>query len=117
MLAHISEKGCGVGRVIAMVDFNVAVSLYLSVRVEHYDGNGVVAVYHAQHKIDVGVLIGMVERGHSLSPPLHLGTFLTGKVAYEDVRHNERDNRYHYGCQHKNYLHTAYLVYPLHINV
>ena len=89
MSAQLGEKGCGVGSVVTVVDINVAISLYLSIRVEHYYGNGVVAVYHAQHKIDVGVLVGMVERAHSLSPHLHLCPLLTCKVAYQDVRHDE----------------------------
>ena len=96
-------------------DIDIAESLHLPFRVEHDYGDGVVLVYHLEHKVKVGSLVGDAERAHGLRPHLHLAVLLLGEVSHKDVGHDKRHHRYYHGSDNEEYLHLAYSVCPLHI--
>ena len=112
--SHLRDIGGAVG-IVAATSIHIAHRLHPPLLVEHDDGDGVVLVYHAQHQIEVGVLVGGVERAHSLCPHPHLVALLGFEVARQPMRHHHRGDSHQYGYHHQHYLYLSYAVCPFHI--
>ena len=97
--------------------FNVACHFYLAVVVYHYYGYGVVGVQNLQHKVEVGVFIGIVERVHGLGPDGHLVACLLLKVLDQEMGVHQRDGSNHDCCHNEYVLNLLGLVNPCHILV
>ncbi len=61
----------------------------LPLGIEHDHRDVVVVVEHLEHKVEVGILVGLVQRAHGLGPHLHLAMLLFLEVARQKMRHKQ----------------------------
>ena len=97
-----------------MLHFQIAELLDLTIGIHDHDGYVLVASDDLQHKSQIGVLIGIVERAQGFRPHLHIVTFLLHEVTHKQVGHHKRRYGNEHSCHHKQDFHLPNSICPYH---
>ena len=63
----------------------VAIVIYCTIGIGHNHRNSIVTIEHSEHKAEVGVIVGTIERTHRFCPHLHLAQLLLFKVGNKSI--------------------------------
>ena len=89
--------------------------VHLSPPVQYDDRYRVIVVKNLENQIQIGVVVGLIERPHRLCPYLHPAVFLRLEVISQFARHHKRYHSYKYSHDHQHNLYLPYPVSPFHI--
>ena len=111
---HLRGVTQRIGIIVTALDLKVTERLHVAHLVDNDHGDGVVVVNDLQHEVKVGVLVGIVERAHGLTPYLHLAALFSIEVPHKKVGDNKREHSQHDGCHKQHNLYLTNSVCPLH---